>query len=355
MTAAAYQQRLQRFQQHLTPSETALISKANDIFYFTGFPWLTPEDREAYLLVTTNQATLFHHSFSPVQAKSWLKTIPQAQLKTVAEQLSDQSVKKLFIDEQTLTVAEYQQLRQLTNCQLANLNQQWLWELRTIKDKEEIKIMKQAGQIASQVFKEVKKLLKPGMTEQEIANKIISLMLENQAEKPAFPIIVAFGKGSALPHYQPRDIKLKPATPILIDLGAKFNGYNSDMTRSFWFGKQPAEEFGQIEKIVKTAYQKTLNFLQDHNNQLTVKDLDDVARNHITNQGFGEQFIHTTGHGLGIEIHEPPSLSWKNDQPIKPGMVITIEPGIYLPGKFGYRHENTVLVTKNSAEVLTLG
>src|SRR5690606_10429155 len=127
------------------------------------------------------------------------------------------------------------------------------------------------------------------------------------------------------------------------------------MTRSFWFGKRPSPLFVEVAGIVRAAYEQAAGMLLRRRDGLTAKQIDDTARTVIAGQNYGDQFIHTTGHGLGIEIHEPPSLSWQNPAEIKPGMAVTIEPGIYLPGKFGYRHENTFLVTQKGATVLTKG
>lgn len=125
------------------------------------------------------------------------------------------------------------------------------------------------------------------------------------------------------------------------------------MTRSFWFGPQPSAEFRRVERVVRAAYRQTLERLRHRPTSLTTQHLDEAARTTIANHGYGERFIHTTGHGLGLEIHEPPSLSWQDQAPIQPGMALTIEPGVYLPDQFGYRHENTVLVTASGGDILT--
>jgi Xaa-Pro aminopeptidase len=125
------------------------------------------------------------------------------------------------------------------------------------------------------------------------------------------------------------------------------------MTRSWWFGDQPPADFTQIKNLVDEAYSLTLEQLQQPSITVTAQILDETARTFISQAGFGQEFIHTTGHGVGLDIHEPPSLYWKNKQPILPGMIITIEPGIYLPERFGYRWENTVLITDTGCQELT--
>jgi Xaa-Pro aminopeptidase len=352
MAKLPHQQRLQKFQQHLKKGQAVLISKSTDIFYLAGFPQLAPTEREAFLLIKPRQAILFHQGFSPtLPSSAYLTNIPKTNLKKVATYLEDMI--ELLLDEQTLTIAEFKQLKKQTNCSLTDLNQDWIWQQRELKDPQEISLMRRAGQIASQVFGEIIPELKVGQTELAVAQRIAQLVLKKKAVGQAFPTIVAFGKNGALPHYQPRAVKLKAETPVLIDFGVNAGGYYSDMTRTIWFGRKPSQKFLEIERVVLTAYAQTLTKLKTRKKELTAKDLDGAARGVIAKQGFADQFIHTTGHGLGLEIHEPPSLFWQNEKPIKPNMTITIEPGIYLPGEFGYRHENTVLVTKKGAKILT--
>lgn len=355
MTAAIYERRLKALRKQLKATESVLISKPTDIFYLTGFPQLAPTEREAFLLVAPKKSWLFHHSFSPTGPKiKSLNQVPKADLNLIADQLATLPTKQLLIDEHNLSFSEYKQLKnRVKNLALASLNSSWLWSARAIKDKAEIALMRQAGKLALQVLNRVKKALRPGLTERQVAAQIASLLLAGGAQEPAFPIIVAFGPHGALPHHQPTDFKLKSEMPVLIDLGARYQGYLSDLTRSFWFGKKPTQQFQEIEKLVQTAYQKTLDILIQRKEVVTSKTIDQTARQYLSEQGYGEQFIHTTGHGLGLEIHEPPSLHWQNETKILEGMTITIEPGLYLKNSFGYRHENTVLVTKKGAEILT--
>lgn len=126
------------------------------------------------------------------------------------------------------------------------------------------------------------------------------------------------------------------------------------MTRSWWHGKKPPTAFSQIKNLVDEAYARTLDVLTQRAHHVTAKEVDEAARTFITQAGFGQQFIHTTGHGVGLDIHEPPSLYWRNQLPLSAGMVVTIEPGIYLNHQFGYRWENTVLITETSCQELTI-
>ncbi len=150
--------------------------------------------------------------------------------------------------------------------------------------------------------------------------------------------------------------------PVLWDFGATVNGYRSDMSRSFWFGKTPSADFKKVKKLVHQAYEAAVKTLvvgsagtapKENSSARTAQLVDQAARELITAAGFGAQFIHTTGHGVGLDIHEPPSLNWKSPAPLKPGMVVTVEPGIYLEGNLGYRHENTVIVTETGYQEIT--
>lgn len=353
--APDFRKRLAGFQRHLAPDQAALISKPTDIFYYTGFPQLAPAEREAFLLVTPEQTVLFHHSFSPApSARSGIVSVPQTAPVAMVPYLEIPALKTLLIDVNNLTVWERDQLAQTFSHALEPLPAEWVWEQRVRKDASEQVAMKTAGQIAMKAFQRISKKIVAGMTEQDLATLLITALIQEGAQEPAFPTIVAFGANSALPHHQPTAQKLRPETPILLDFGARFQGYCSDMTRTIWFGKKPSAEFLTVEKMVHEAYTQVLKTLNSKPKNLTAQQLDAVARDLITDNGFGKQFIHTTGHGLGIEIHEPPSLGWNNETSISPDTILTVEPGIYLPGKFGYRHENTVLIAKTGTVILTV-
>jgi Xaa-Pro aminopeptidase len=349
-----YAKRLREIQKKINPNEAYLISKGTDIIHFTGFPQLVPEEREALLLITNKKAFLFHHSFSPTfNDFPELIYIPQTDLKKIDEKLRQENIENLLIDKKTLTAEEFDFFKKSLGEKLKFFDQDLIWELRIPKDELALKYQEKAGQIIAKVFKTIPSWLEKNITEKQLAGKMIGLMMELGAEAPAFPTTVAFGSNGALPHHQPTDKKLEFNKAVLVDAGAKFNGYRSDMTRTFWFGNKPSEEFLKIEKIVKQAYQQALNIVENGSTEKTVKQVDDGARDYIENHGFGNEFIHTTGHGIGLDIHEPPSVSWLNKAPIIENSTFTIEPGIYLLNKFGYRYENTIYVTKNGYQILT--
>lgn len=354
-----YKSRIDKLSQVLTLNQGLLLSTPTDIVYLTGFEHLVPEERESLLLITPDENVFFHASFSPYKSPQGInssKGCSLAQITPVLKRLNQtKNLKKLLVDKSSLFVDEYEALSQLSFLKIAGFDRQHIWRLRTIKDGQEMENLRQAAQITSQVMGFVLQSFKKGMTEIQLKEIIESELKKNGSAKPAFPTIVAFGPNSALPHHQPTSTILKPEMPVLVDFGATVDGYHGDMTRTVWFGQKPSPQFLDIKKTVKAAYRNVIDSLKSDRSKTPIlaKDLDQAARSVITDAGYGGEFIHTTGHGLGLDLHENLSLSWKNDQPILPQMTITVEPGIYLRGKFGFRYENMIKITENRAEELT--
>lgn len=222
--------------------------------------------------------------------------------------------------------------------------------LRINKDQHEIAKMRQAAQIAQEALLKMLREIREGMTEKEIANKlIIQLLRAGSDDQLPFSPIVSIGENAANPHAVPTERALRPGDLLLIDWGASFEGYFSDITRTFTFG-EVSRELKEIGEIVLEA-----NFAGRNAGKPGIKagSVDQAARTVISDAGYGEYFIHRTGHGLGMEAHEPPYIFEENEFILTPGMIFTIEPGIYLPGKGGVRIEDDVLVTESGFESLT--
>ena len=220
-------------------------------------------------------------------------------------------------------------------------------QLRQIKDEEEIKALKKSQKINDTVLKEVRSHLKPGMTELEVAWMIKSLGYKNGAEDISFEPIVAFDESSASPHHQNTRKKLKKNSIVLIDMGMKYSGYCSDMTRTFFMGKATNEQTNIYQKVLDAQ----LAAMSACKSGIKTSKLDKLAR-----EIMGEHatfFGHSLGHGIGLDVHEYPSLSTRSKATLKENMMVTIEPGIYLPGKFGVRIEDMGRVTKNAYESFT--
>lgn len=222
-------------------------------------------------------------------------------------------------------------------------------EMRRIKDSYEISKMKEAARIVSRIMKEIERYIKPGVTEKEIAFKVHELSYLYGAESLSFPPIVASGPNSALPHAVPTERRLQENEPIIIDIGVKVDGYCSDITRTF-FINGAKEEFKEIYSIVKTAQKKAIESAKEG---IKSNELDRIARSVIEEKGYGKYFSHGLGHGVGLCVHEDPRISKTDNTILKSNMVVTIEPGIYLPDKGGVRIEDMIIIQKNKSEVIT--
>jgi len=354
---------IKKLSKQIKKNEAWLISDPHSINYLTSCKTLLPEEREAYLIVNPKQSFLIQSSFSPKNHNNEIKTllgISTPQVKRYLEQIIQElKLEVLYIDKDSLFVSEYEWLQNISTkgrpasgWKIQNINKNLIWDLRLIKKSQEIKLIKKACQIANKSLVKVLNNLKEGTTELEIKKELIKSFYDLGADGEAFPSIVAFGANSALPHHQPWETRLKPNMPVLIDCGAMYKSYRSDMTRTVWFGNNPSAEFIKVEKIILAAYKSALAKLNQRA-EITAANLDYTARQVISQACYGNKFIHTTGHGIGLEVHEPPSLNFQNNQKIKPNMIITIEPGIYLENNFGYRHENTILITKTKFIELT--
>ncbi len=221
--------------------------------------------------------------------------------------------------------------------------------LRIVKEKAEIESIKKAARIAVDAVKKATAYIKPGTSELDVAGYIEWCMRKEGAEKIAFPSIVASGKNSSMPHAVSSLKKIKGADVIIIDCGCCFNGYNSDLTRTIFLGKIDAQ-FKYMYNTIKDAHDKAISIIRPG---IKISSIDRVARGHISKKGLGKYFGHATGHGIGLEVHEAPRISGKNNKTLKEGMVFTVEPGAYVPGLGGVRIEDMIVVTDKSYNILT--
>lgn len=222
-------------------------------------------------------------------------------------------------------------------------------KMRQVKDRSELKKMEASSDLMSEILAEVIAGLEPGQTEKEIAWKIMSLAREADAEGMAFPPIVASGPHSALPHAVPTDRKIRAKEPILFDVGVKIDGYCCDMTRTIFLGT-PGPKF---RKIYRTVREAQLSALPEIRPGLQSTHSDSIARDIIRDAGFGDYFGHSLGHGVGLATHEGPRLGPTGPMKLEKGMVVTVEPGIYLPGRGGVRLEEMVVIEGAGPRILT--
>ncbi len=225
----------------------------------------------------------------------------------------------------------------------------WVEALRIRKDPEEIALIRKAVQIASAAFDETLPRVHPGVQEREIAHEIECRMRRAGAEAVAFDLIVASGPRSSLPHGRPSDRRVGPGEFVVLDIGARYRGYHSDMTRTVFTGR-PDSKAREVYSMVLQAQRAGIEAIRPG---VRGRDVDRAARDVIEGAGHGGRFGHGTGHGVGLQIHESPSIGPRSDVELAPGMVFTVEPGVYLPGYGGVRIEDTVLVTQDGSMPLT--
>jgi len=221
-------------------------------------------------------------------------------------------------------------------------------KMRLIKDKKEIEKLRRSVHLNEQVFQEIYKTITPGQTEIEIALALESTMRRNGAESPSFETITATAERSALPHAVPGPVKIIKNQPLMIDMGLILDGYCSDMTRTFAVGKA-SKKYRHIHRLVRKAQ---LAGIQKIRAGVSAAAVDKAARDIIADGGYGKYFGHALGHGVGLAVHEEPRLGARNHKHLKAGMVVTVEPGIYLPNWGGVRLENMVVVREDGCEIL---
>jgi Xaa-Pro aminopeptidase len=348
-----YQLRRQRLRKLLKPTRQSvmLVTNLTNVGYLTGFSgsagWLLVGAGQELLLSDARYETQISQECPGLacEIRSTKETLLQA-LTRVVKSSKYQTVR---YEAHSLTKSDYDQLASaLTGVDLV-AGEKEVERLRSIKDAQEIATIRQAIRIAERTFQVIRNQLTPEQTELEVAYELEHQARRFGASGVAFSTSVAFGERSALPHGKPTGLVLGTAPFLLIDWGAKYQGYASDLTRILVTGKIPTK-FRKIYDIVLAAQRAAIACIRPG---ATLKSVDNAARATIEDAGFGKNFGHGTGHGFGLEIHETPFFSpiWEGE--LAAGMVVTVEPGIYLPGFGGVRIEDDVLVTQNGHEELS--
>lgn len=326
-----------------------LITNRNDQIYLTGF-----DGEDGAALVTSKQVHLISDGRFDERidtqapwARKFLRQGDRTQ--ELAAYLARQRLRRVAYQADHLSIEMHAQLRR--GCRPVRLvpAPPMVNALRLSKDPTELGTIRQAIRIAEEAFKATCRRIKVGISESEIAALLEYEMKRRGAQGPSFPTIVAEGANAALPHATPGRRRLKANSLILIDWGAYFDHYCSDLTRVLFMGKIPSR-LKRVYTIVLEAQEKAIAAIAPGK---TTGEIDQVARDHITRAGFGKQFSHGLGHGVGLDIHEAPGLRPGRKERLQPGMVVTVEPGIYLRGVGGVRIEDDVLVTSSGHEVLT--
>lgn len=330
--------------------EAMLIVKPENRFYLSGFT-----GSSAVLLITAAKAFLVtdfrYVEQAAAQAPHFeIKKPDGTNYKLVAELLDETGASRIGCEGDALTVDEFGLYREFLSDRELVTATGLVETLRLIKDEGELVTMRKAAAIADEAWSQILPLIKPGVVERDLAVELEYRMKKLGAEGLAFDIIVASGVRSALPHGRASEKVVEAGDLVTFDFGAAYQGYRSDMTRTVMVG-EPAAKQREIYGIVLEAQMRGVAACKAG---MTGKELDEVCRSYIREKGYADAFGHGTGHGVGLYIHEGPKLNARAAEDLlKPGMVVTIEPGIYLPGWGGVRIEDMVLVTETGCERLS--
>lgn len=355
------QRRLERVREAMDNAgvDALLVSNPHNRHWLIGFTGhdAPPLDTAGFLLIGRDDICLITDGRYTIQANRELA--PELGIQVVArtgkldealsEQISSRPIKRLGFETAHLLHMYWQALSDsLSDVTLVATNR-LVEPFRTVKDREEIDIIRKAISISDQAFNIVSKQIQPGMTEKQVAWEIEKTMRGLGADDRAFATIVAGGPNGAMAHAVPGDRPLQEGEPIVIDMGAQLNGYSSDMTRTICLG-EPTDKFREVYNIVLRAH---LACEEQSRAGVSGHQADAYCRDVITEAGYGDYFTHSTGHGIGLEVHEGPSLRKGIEDPIPAGSVSSVEPGIYIEGWGGVRIEDLVLFRDNEVEVLT--
>lgn len=336
--------------------DALLVTGQNDIIYLTGF--YAPG---VILITRSGPPTYFVDPMNKTLAEKALKgqKLQISAVKgsidgSVASFLKDRKLKRIGYDSRVLSVADYLRLTsrlpkarflsEVKKCPVDSIIQ----DLREIKKAEEINILRRAARATSSIWRQVKKDIRPGMSERSIAS-MIDVRVRGLGYENSFPTIVAAGENSAYPHAIPMGRRLKKGEHLLVDFGIRHQGYCSDLTR-IWADGRIGRKIRLLKKHVRIVQDKVIEKLKSG---VSAGALAREANLYFKNNNLGDYVCHGLGHGVGLDIHEAPFLKETSRERLKEGMVVTIEPGLYMPGVGGIRLEDMVLITKNGYEVLT--
>ena len=271
-----------------------------------------------------------------------------SEIERINEVIGEHTIKKLGFEENDMTYGDYLRYNEALHAVLVPM-QAKIDAFRATKEPWEIELMRKAQAITDQTFSELCKIIQAGMTEKELEAELLYRLYKHGAEGPSFDPIVVSGPNTSLPHGVPGERKLEFGDFITMDFGCIYGGYCSDMTRTVALGFVSEE----MDKVYKTVLKAQLAGIAATKAGVAGRDIDGAARKVIADAGYGDYFGHGYGHSLGILIHEAPNANTRNDQPMLAGAVVSAEPGIYLPGKFGVRIEDVTVITETGCEVLT--
>lgn len=337
--------------------DAALIAHPANRFYVSGFTAEdhAPDESAGVLLVTVDRALLFT---SPNNVEWAAADAPAFEVigwkrpwvETVVEHIRELGCRRVGFEDHALVHATVIAFTQSLDgaVELLPLGRA-ATELRAIKEPEEIAALERVIQLTDDVFREVAAEIRVGMTERAVAWRIEQAFREHGADGAAFPTIVASGPHAARPHHHVSERAIQPGEPIIIDMGARLDGYNADLTRTVWLG-EPIDRLAAVYNVVYGAQAAALAAIRAG---VTGAEVDSAARAIAEAAGYGEHIVHGLGHGLGIQVHEAPRAAPTADRPLRAGEVLTVEPGLYFAGWGGVRIEDVVVIEEGGCRVLT--
>ncbi len=344
--------------------EGFLITNPSNLFYLGAF-----RAEGSFGVVTQRKAKIFIPELLYEQAKQIVKNFEliafrDKPLEMVGKFLAEEKIRRLGFEAGGVSIKRYGEMKTaFGKVGLVPLDG-LVEEMRMVKTEDEVGLIRKSAQICVAAFRFVKKRIGIGMKERIIAWQLEHFMKKRGAEKPSFDIIVASGENTAYPHYQTGERQIRQGDYLLIDMGCVYKGYCSDLTRPLFLdiiennrrrgARVVSFEFSsKYKKIYEAVYKAQRAAIERIRPGVRCSSIDSLARKVIARAGLGDYFIHKTGHGVGLDVHELPWLEESSKQVLKAGMVLTVEPGVYVPGFGGVRIEDMVLVTKKGCEVLT--
>ena len=329
--------------------DSMLVTELAHVRYLTGFSGssglclVTPAEQ---FFITDRR----YKSQAPEEVRGFKIIVAKQNLfPLIAEKRLLPTTSRIGFESQHISVADMKSLKRLLPLRHFIPATSILESVTAVKDTEEIECIRFAATISDQVFKKILTLVRPGVRECDIAAEISYWHRKYGAEYDAFDPIVASGERGALPHARASEKKIRTGEMVVLDFGCRYRGYNSDITRTIAIGN-PSSEMKKIYRIVLDAQKKAINAVRSG---VTARSIDAVARKHIRENGYGKYFIHSLGHGLGIHVHDPLRVSAISTAVLETGNVVTIEPGIYIPGRGGVRIEDDIVVRENGCDILT--
>ncbi|HOO73734.1 MAG TPA: Xaa-Pro peptidase family protein [Tepiditoga sp.] len=324
-----------------------IISSKYTLYYFTGL-WIEPGER--FMALIADRDGNFHMILNRLFAvNTKINFVYYSDTDKPIDILSGQIMKNARIGVEKTWQAKFllELIEKRNDLKIINFSDK-IDTIRMIKDTEEIRKMAEASELNDIAMAKMIELIKNDVREKDIVKKIPDIYESVGAEGISFDPLIAFGKNAAEPHHESDNTVIKTGDSVIIDVGCVKNRYCSDMTRTVFFND--VDDFGM--KIYKTVYEANLRAIEKVKPGLRLSEIDYAARGYIEDKGFGEYFTHRTGHNIGIEVHEYPDVSAVSEIIAEPGMVFSIEPGIYVPGKTGVRIEDLVVVTEKGCKVL---